>query len=87
MADFFQWRHNGVLRATIGTARRYNAEFGVDYVNRRHRQVEYVDNRPTETQYFYTGRRRRSARRSRHERLHHLVPPPTVTAGAPASGR
>jgi len=55
VADFFQWRHNGVPAGNGWNRSKNNAEFGVDYYNRLGTaKSNMFDNRPTETQYFYT---------------------------------
>ncbi len=52
---FFQWRHNGVPAGNNWNRSKNNAQFGVDYFNRLGTaKSNMFDNRPTETQYFYT---------------------------------
>lgn len=55
VADFFRWRHNGVPAGNGWNRSKNNAEFGVDYMSRLGTaKSNMFDNRPTETQYFYT---------------------------------
>jgi hypothetical protein len=52
---FFEWRHNGVPAGNNWNRSKHNAEFGVDYFDRLGTaKSNMFDNRPTETQYFYT---------------------------------
>lgn len=54
---FFQWRHNGVPAGNNWNRSKHNAEFGVDYFDRLGTaRSNMFDNRPNETQYFYTDR-------------------------------
>jgi hypothetical protein len=54
---FFQWRYNGVPAGNNWNRSKNNAQFGVDYFNRLGTaRSNMFDNRPTETQYFYTDR-------------------------------
>lgn len=54
---FFQWRHNGVPAGNNWNRSKNNAEFGVDYFDRLGTaRSNMFDNRPNETQYFYTDR-------------------------------
>jgi hypothetical protein len=51
----FQWRHNGVPTANNWNRSNHGAEFGVDYFARLSTaKSNMFENRPTETQYFYT---------------------------------
>src|SRR5262249_20560869 len=53
---FFEWRHNGRPAGNGWNRSTNNAQFGVDYFNRTGTaKSNMFDNRPTETQYFYTG--------------------------------
>jgi hypothetical protein len=55
VAPFFQWRHNGVPAGNNWNRSKHNAEFGVDYFDRLGTaKSNMFDNRPNETQYFYT---------------------------------
>ncbi|MBR0650185.1 DUF1254 domain-containing protein [Roseomonas terrae] len=55
VASFFQWRHNGVPAGNNWNRSKNNAQFGVDYFNRLGTaKSNMFDNRPNETQYFYT---------------------------------
>jgi len=55
IADFFKWRHNGVPAGNGWNRSKNNAEFGVDYYNRTGTSKSNMfDNKPDETQYFYT---------------------------------
>ena len=57
VAPFFQWRHNGVPAGNNWNRSKHNAEFGVDYFDRLGTaKSNMFDNRPNETQYFYTDR-------------------------------
>jgi hypothetical protein len=57
VAPFFQWRHNGVPAGNNWNRSKHNAEFGVDYFDRLGTaKSNMFDNRPSETQYFYTYR-------------------------------
>ena len=52
---FFEWRHNGVPAGNNWNCSKHNAEFGVDYFDRLGTaRSNMFDNRPNETQYFYT---------------------------------
>jgi hypothetical protein len=52
---FFQWRHNGVPAGNNWNRSKHNAEFGVDYFDRLGTaRSNMFDNRPNETQYFYS---------------------------------
>jgi hypothetical protein len=52
---FFQWKHNGRPTGNNWNRSTHNAEFGVDYFDRLGTSKSNMfDNRPTETQYFYT---------------------------------
>jgi hypothetical protein len=52
---FFEWRHNGVPAGNNWNRSKHNAEFGVDYFSRLGTSKSNMfDNRPNETQYFYT---------------------------------
>jgi hypothetical protein len=52
---FFQWRHNGRPSGANWNRSTHNAEFGVDYFDRLGTaRSNMFDNRPNETQYFYT---------------------------------
>ncbi|WP_271583087.1 DUF1254 domain-containing protein [Bradyrhizobium sp. CCBAU 45389] len=53
--SFFQWKHNGRPAGNGWNRSTNNAQFGVDYFNRTGTaKSNMFDNRPTETQYFYT---------------------------------
>jgi hypothetical protein len=53
--SFFEWRHNGVPAGNNWNRSKHNAEFGVDYFDRLGTaRSNMFDNRPNETQYFYT---------------------------------
>jgi hypothetical protein len=52
---FFQWKHNGRPAGNGWNRSTNNAQFGVDYFNRTGTSKSNMfDNRPNETQYFYT---------------------------------
>jgi hypothetical protein len=52
---FFQWKHNGRPAGSGWNRSTNNAQFGTDYFNRTGTSKSNMfDNRPTETQYFYT---------------------------------
>lgn len=52
---FFQWKHNGHPAGNGWNRSTHNAEWGVDYFNRTGTSKSNMfDNRPNETQYFYT---------------------------------
>jgi len=54
---FFQWRYNGAPAGNNWNRSVHNAEYGVDYFNRiGTARSNMFDNRPTETQYYYTDR-------------------------------
>jgi hypothetical protein len=54
---FFQWRYNGVPAGNNWNRSVHNAEYGVDYFNRLGTsRSNMFDNRPSETQYYYTDR-------------------------------
>ncbi|EPO4110709.1 DUF1254 domain-containing protein [Enterobacter cloacae] len=55
IAEFFKWKHNGVPAGNGWNRSKNNAEFGVDYYNRTGTSKSNMfDNKPNETQYFYT---------------------------------
>lgn len=55
IAPFFQWKHNGRPAGNGWNRSANNAQWGVDYFNRTGTSKSNMfDNRPTETQYFYT---------------------------------
>jgi hypothetical protein len=52
---FFEWKHNGHPAGNGWNRSTSNAQYGVDYFNRTGTSKSNMfDNRPTETQYFYT---------------------------------
>jgi hypothetical protein len=52
---FFQWKYNGRPAGNGWNRSTNNAQFGIDYFNRTGTaKSNMFDNRPTETQYFYT---------------------------------
>ncbi|GAA1383079.1 DUF1254 domain-containing protein [Catellatospora chokoriensis] len=52
---FFCWNHNGLPAGNGWNRSTHNAQWGVDYFNRTGTaKSNMFDNRPTETQYFYT---------------------------------
>jgi len=54
---FFQWKYNGTSAGSNWTRSTNNATFGVDYFNRTGTaKSNMFDNKPNETQYFYTDR-------------------------------
>jgi hypothetical protein len=53
--DFLQWKYNGVPAGNGWNRSLHNAEWGRDYFNRTGTsRSNMFDNRPSETQYFYT---------------------------------
>ncbi|OFS72468.1 hypothetical protein HMPREF3173_14765 [Pseudomonas sp. HMSC08G10] len=55
IAPFFQWKHNGRPAGNGWNRSTNNAQWGVDYFNRTGTSKSNMfDNRPNETQYFYT---------------------------------
>jgi hypothetical protein len=55
VAPLFQWRHNGLPTSNNWNRSSHGAEFGVDYFARLSTaKSNMFENRPTETQYFYT---------------------------------
>jgi hypothetical protein len=55
IAPFFQWKHNGKPAGNGWNRSVNNAQWGVDYFNRTgSAKSNMFDNRPNETQYFYT---------------------------------
>jgi len=55
IAPFFEWVHNGRPAGNGWNRSTNNAQWGVDYFNRTGTaRSNMFDNRPTETQYFYT---------------------------------
>jgi hypothetical protein len=55
IAPFFLWKHNGKPAGNGWNRSVHNAVWGVDYFNRTGTSKSNMfDNRPTETQYFYT---------------------------------
>ena len=52
---FFQWKHNGRPAGNGWNRSTNNAQWGIDYFNRTGTaKSNMFDNRPNETQYFYT---------------------------------
>jgi hypothetical protein len=52
---FFEWKHNGRPAGNGWNRSTNNAQFGIDYFNRAGTSKSNMfDNRPNETQYFYT---------------------------------
>jgi hypothetical protein len=52
---FFEWKHNGRPAGNRWNRSTNNAQWGIDYFNRTGTaKSNMFDNRPTETQYFYT---------------------------------
>jgi hypothetical protein len=52
---FFQWKHNGRPAGNGWNRSTNNAQWGIDYYNRTGTaKSNMFDNRPSETQYFYT---------------------------------
>ena len=52
---FFQWKYNGRPAGNGWNRSTNNAQWGIDYYNRTGTaKSNMFDNRPTETQYFYT---------------------------------
>ncbi len=55
IAPFLQWKHNGRSAGNGWNRSTNNAQFGTDYFNRTGTaKSNMFDNKPTETQYFYT---------------------------------
>lgn len=55
IAPFFQWKHNGKPAGNGWNRSLHNAVWGLDYFNRTGTaKSNMFDNRPNETQYFYT---------------------------------
>jgi hypothetical protein len=55
ISSFFQWAHNGRPAGNGWNRSTNNAQFGIDYFDRTGTaKSNMFDNRPTETQYFYT---------------------------------
>jgi hypothetical protein len=55
LSDFLQWKHNGVPAGNNWNRSKNNAQWGVDYFNRTGTaKSNMYDNKPDETQYFYT---------------------------------
>jgi len=55
IAPFFQWAHNGKPAGNNWNRSLHNAQWGVDYYDRTGTaRSNMLDNRPNETQYFYT---------------------------------
>lgn len=53
--QFFAWKHNGLPAGNGWNRSVNNAQYGLDYFNRTGTaKSNMYDNRPTETQYFYT---------------------------------
>ena len=53
--DFLRWEHNGKPAGNNWNRSQHNAEWGIDYHNRASTsRSNMFDNRPAETQYFYT---------------------------------
>ncbi|MNN26542.1 hypothetical protein D3C81_1400480 [compost metagenome] len=55
ISPFFQWKYNGHPAGNGWNRSTNNAQFGLDYFNRTGTaKSNMFDNRPNETQYFYT---------------------------------
>ncbi|MGV9410417.1 DUF1254 domain-containing protein [Nocardia sp. NPDC003693] len=55
ITPFFEWKHNGIRAGNGWNRSANNAQFGVDYFSRTGTAKSNIfENRPTETQYFYT---------------------------------
>ena len=55
IAPFHQWKHNGAPAGNGWNRSVHNAQWGVDYFNRSGTSKSNMfDNKPNETQYFYT---------------------------------
>ncbi|TNV11491.1 DUF1254 domain-containing protein [Buttiauxella sp. B2] len=55
IAEFFKWKNNGVPAGNGWNRSKNNAQFGADYYNRTGTSKSNMfDNKPDETQYFYT---------------------------------
>jgi len=55
ISPFFQWKYNGRPAGNGWNRSTNNAQFGIDYFNRAGTaRSNMFDNRPNETQYFYT---------------------------------
>src|SRR5262249_51534473 len=55
ITPFFAWQHNGTSAGNGWNRSTNNAQWGLDYFNRTGTaKSNMFDNRPTETQYFYT---------------------------------
>jgi len=55
IGPFFEWNHNGRPAGQGWNRSTHNAEFGLDYFNRTGTSKSNMfDNRPNETQYYYT---------------------------------
>jgi hypothetical protein len=55
VGPFFEWEHNGRPAGNAWNRSTNNAKFGVDYYNRTGTaKSNMFDNKPDETQYFYT---------------------------------
>jgi len=55
IADFFAWKHNGRPAGNGWNRSTNNAQWGIDYFDRTGTaKSNMFDNRPAETQYFYT---------------------------------
>lgn len=53
--DFMQWKYNGKPAGNGWNRSQHNADWGLDYYNRTSTcKSNMFDNRPNETQYFYT---------------------------------
>jgi hypothetical protein len=63
IAEFFEWVHNGRPAGNGWNRSTNNAQFGLDYFNRTGTaRSNMFDNRPSETQYFYTDKDSSGAR-------------------------
>ena len=55
ISQFFQWKYNGMPAENGWNRSKNNAQWGVDYFNRTGTsRSNMFDNKPNETQYFYT---------------------------------
>jgi hypothetical protein len=55
IAPFFEWKHNGLPAGNGWNRSKNNAQWGTDYFNRTGTSKSNMfDNKPDETQYFYT---------------------------------
>ena len=85
---FFEWKRNGRPAGNGWNRSTNNARFGYDYYNRTGTaKSNMFDNKPTETQYFYTDDDSAGARLDGNQQLRGDASRPARSRRSAASGR